>query len=207
MNSMNGKCVQEDVHRTWSASTRQQQKDRTVKSTHACKQIWRNWYAEKGMLSFLLKTSAMSSAISGNAQRLNSHSFHSSDEGPWCDRQCITVGFAAAADLLCVASGTGSQDDAAGALAEAAFDDDERMKPLSCLWACLLSYLFRLRRSLSFCLPSSERVRKMARYSGPSTAVIGDLVSIRNWGTWVSWSFELRPKSSTVKSLKSICSL
>ena len=95
----------------------------------------------KGMLSFLLKTSAMSSAISGNAQRLNSHSFHSSADGPRCECQCLAVGFAAADDLLCVALGTGSQDDAAGVLAEAdldealveaALEDDERIILLSC---------------------------------------------------------------------------
>ena len=93
------------------------------------------------MLSFLLKTSTMSSALSGNAQRLNSHSFHSSAEGPRCECQCLAVGFAAADDLLCVALGTGSQDDAEGvlvaaaldeALVEAAFEDDERIMLLSC---------------------------------------------------------------------------
>ena len=82
---------------------------------------------------------AMSSAVSGNAQRSSSsQAFHSSAVGPRCICQCIAIGF----DLLCVASGTGSQDDAAGALAEAdlddalveaAFDDDERIMPLSCL--------------------------------------------------------------------------
>ena len=88
------------------------------------------------MLSFLLKTSTMSSALSGNAQRLYSHSFQSSAEG-----QCLTAGLATAADLLCVASGTGSQDDAEGvlvataldeALVEAAFEDDVRVMFLSC---------------------------------------------------------------------------
>ena len=75
---------------------------------------------------------AMSSAVSGNAQRSSNHCFHSSAEGPRCVCQCIAICFAAAADLLCVASGTGSQDDAAGvlvaadldeALVEAAFED------------------------------------------------------------------------------------
>ena len=93
------------------------------------------------MLSILLKTSTMSSALSGNAQRLNSHSFQSSAEGPRCECQCLAVGLATAADLLCVASGTGSQDDAEGvlvataldeALVEAAFEDDVRVMFLSC---------------------------------------------------------------------------
>ena len=87
------------------------------------------------------QASAMSSAISGNAQRLNSHSFHSSAEGPRCECQCLAVGLATADDLLCVASGTGSQDDAEGvlvataldeALVEAAFEDDVRIMLLSC---------------------------------------------------------------------------
>ena len=87
------------------------------------------------------QASVMSSAVSGNAQRLNSHSFHSSAEGPRCECQCLAVGFAAADDLLCVALGTGSQDDAEGvlvaaaldeALVEAAFEDDERIMLLSC---------------------------------------------------------------------------
>ena len=46
------------------------------------------------------QASAMSSAVGGNSQRLNSHSFHSSAEGPRCDCQCIAVCFAAADDLL-----------------------------------------------------------------------------------------------------------
>ena len=82
---------------------------------------------------------AMSSAVNGYAQRSSSsQAFHSSAVGPRCICQRIAIGF----DLLCVALGTGSQDDAAGALAEsvlddalveAAFDDDERIMPLSCL--------------------------------------------------------------------------
>ena len=36
-------------------------------------------------------------------------------------------GIVVAADLLCVAWGTGSQDDAAGVFEEEAFDDDERI--------------------------------------------------------------------------------
>ena len=63
--------------------------------------------------------------------------------------------------LLCVAFGTGSQDDAAGVVEEDAFDADERKKALSCCSACLFAYLFWFRRALSFSLPSSELVRKI----------------------------------------------
>ena len=59
---------------------------------------------------------------------------------------------------------------------------------------------------LSLCLHLNEFERSR-RYSGPSAAVTGDLVSIKNCGTWVSWSFALRPKSSTVKSRKFLCPL
>ena len=65
------------------------------------------------------QASAMSSAVSGNAQRSSNQSFHSSADGPRCICQCIAIGF----DLLCVASGTGSQDDAAGVLVAACLDE------------------------------------------------------------------------------------
>ena len=75
--------------------------------------------------------------------------------------------------------GIGSQDDAAGVDFGAAFLGTARAAFDSFI-ACVLAHLFLFFRALSWAFPASERVRKISRNAGPSTALSFDFVKRMN---------------------------